>query len=59
MPGDWQFEKLRLGVPRVMPLGALGKKTLAASLTAPRERCASALCAHAGTESMLAFPGAL
>jgi hypothetical protein len=47
--------KLRLGVPRVMPLYAFWQQALAAPLTPPCQSGASTFAFHAGAESVLTF----
>jgi hypothetical protein len=47
--------KLRLGVPRVMPLDPFWQQALAAPLTPPRQSRASTFAFHTGAESVLTF----
>ena len=49
------ISKLRLGVPRVMPLRAFWQQTLAAPLPPSCECGASTFAFHAGAESVLTF----
>jgi len=46
-------------MPGKMHLRAFREQAFAAALPAPGERCATAFRPHAGTETMLLFPGSL
>jgi len=46
-------------VPGKVHLGAFREQAFAAALPAPGEGCTTTLRSHAGTETMLLFPGSL
>jgi len=46
-------------VPGKVHLGAFRQQAFAAALPAPSKGCATTFRSHAGTETMLLFPGSL